>query len=398
MSLPLFWQEYQTSTDHVLPVGVSSSSTVGAPTINQPAVAVVPTGISSAANVGTPTVSDAGGTDHVLPVAVSSQTGVGNPTVSQGAVALSPVAVATATAFVGTPAVSQGPVQVSSVGIASQSVVGAPTVNQGAVSVSPTGIATLPATVGAPILLNTWQLVALGVSTQPPTVGSPAIDQPFIPPAEEIEEAVISIIKICNLALTRIGAQTIASLTEGSAAAVHCKLLYAPQRDALLRMVPWRFATERQALAALTEDPPPQWTYVYQLPSDFLAARYIEPPGGVPWSSDASGLTQSPIVSLPSIPTPKFEVWGRKLMTHQPDAALVYTARAEDPTQFDPLFVEALSYKLAAELVMPLQSDRDTRNLMMRDFQILMSSAMAANNRDAPARIDQAADWIAGRA
>ena len=90
-------------------------------------------------------------------------------------------------------------------------------------------------------------------------------------------------------------------------------------------------------------------------------------------------------------------MWGRKLMTNQPDAALVYTARAEDPTQFDPLFVEALSYKLAAELAMPIQSDRDTRTLMMRDFQILMSSAMAANNRDAPARLDQAADWIAGR-
>ncbi len=205
-----------------------------------------------------------------------------------------------------------------------------------------------------------------------------------------------STVEICNLALVRLGVRTINSLAEGSSQSIHCDLLFEPTRDALLRMVPWRFATARQTLAQLTEPAPAEWSYAYQLPSDGLAARYVEPAAGVGATVDATG-TSPAIASLPNVATPKYEVRGRVLLTHQPDAVLIYTARVEDPTQFEPLFVEALACKLAAELAMPLLSDREMRNLMMRDFQIVMSSAMAANNRDAPARIDRAADWIAGR-
>ena len=88
-----------------------------------------------------------------------------------------------------------------------------------------------------------------------------------------------SFMEICNLALTRIGAQTINSLDEASAQAIHCNLLFGPTRDAVLRQVPWRFATARQALALLDETHPPEWTYGYQKPPDCLAARYIEPTG-----------------------------------------------------------------------------------------------------------------------
>ena len=206
-----------------------------------------------------------------------------------------------------------------------------------------------------------------------------------------------STVEICNLALVRIGGQTINALTEGSAQSIHCSLLYEPTRDALLRMVPWRFATARQQLAALTGAAPAEWSYVYQLPSDCLAARYIEPATGHFTTVDTTGMDPV-IVGIPNTATPKFEVRGRQLMSHQPDAVLIYTARIEDPTRFDPLFAEALSYKLAVDLAMPLQSDREMRNLMMRDFRALMSSAMAANGRDAPTRIDQDASWIAGRA
>ena len=88
-----------------------------------------------------------------------------------------------------------------------------------------------------------------------------------------------SVVEICNLALTRIGAQTINSLAEASAQAIHCNLLFGPTRDAVLRQVPWRFATARQVLALLDETHPPEWAYGYKKPADCLAARYIEPTG-----------------------------------------------------------------------------------------------------------------------
>ena len=213
-------------------------------------------------------------------------------------------------------------------------------------------------------------------------------------------------VEICNLALTRIGAGSINSLTEGSAQSIACGLLFGPSRDALLRQVPWRFATARQVLALLSDDPPPEWTYGYQKPSDCLAARYIEPTGPlVPhgaiyphscyWAECVP--TGSAVTSIPTVETAAFEIRGSTVYTHQPDAVLIYTRRVEDPTQFDPLFVEALSYKLGAELAISRKDDRATRDMMLRDYQTVMAQAAGADARDGTVRADRDADWIRAR-
>ena len=215
-----------------------------------------------------------------------------------------------------------------------------------------------------------------------------------------------SVVQICNLALTRIGVQTINSLTEASAQALDCSLFYEPARDALLRQVPWRFAHGRQALALLTETPPPEWTYVYAKPSDMLAARYIEPTGPVVphgaiyphtcyWADRVP--TGSVVTSTPTVPTAAFELRGQKVFSHQPDAVLIYTARIEDPTLFDPSFVEALSYRLAADLAISRKDDRATRDMMLRDYQGVLAAATAADARDGTLRADQPPDWIRAR-
>ena len=215
-----------------------------------------------------------------------------------------------------------------------------------------------------------------------------------------------SVVEICNLALTRIGAQTINSLDEASAQAIHCNLLFGPTRDAVLRQVPWRFATARQALALLDETHPPEWTYGYQKPSDCLAARYIEPTGPlIPhgavyphscyWAERVP--TGSAVTSIPTVETAAFEIRGTTVYTHQPDAVLIYTAQVADPTAFDPLFVEALSYKLAAELVLAVEADTTLRRLMTQDYQLVMAQAAGADARDGTVRADRDADWIRAR-
>ena len=214
-----------------------------------------------------------------------------------------------------------------------------------------------------------------------------------------------SVVEICNLALTRIGVQTINSLTEASAQALDCNLFYGPARDALLRQVPWRFAHGRQALALLTETPPPEWTYVYAQPSDMLAARYIEPTGPViPHGAiyrhgvfSERVPTGSVVTAMPTLPTAAFELRGQKVFTHQPDAVLIYTARIEDPTLFDPSFVEALSYRLAADLAISRKDDRATRDMMLRDYQGVLAAATAADARDGTVRADLDPDWMRAR-
>ncbi len=149
-------------------------------------------------------------------------------------------------------------------------------------------------------------------------------------------------IDICNLALMRLGTRsTIAALSEGSAEANVCALVYPVVREALLARHPWNFARRRVLLADLGH-PPFGWRYRYATPSDCLRV----------WEVDG--------------PTTPFEISGdldtqgnpiQVILTDRPRAWLTYTARVTDPALFNVRFVEALSWMLAAEMAIALTGD-----------------------------------------
>lgn len=216
-----------------------------------------------------------------------------------------------------------------------------------------------------------------------------------------------SAVSLCNLALTRIGAQTINDLNEASSAARHCSALYAPTRDALLQSQAWRFARARQVLAELTLEPgerSKEWAHVYALPVDCLTPLYIEPSGraltagrgdAFLWPSEA---VTPPVTLRPAQATPDFEVrTGRRILSDQPEAALIYTARIDDPTRFDPLFVEALSWRLAADLASALKGDVRRRQEALREALTATNAARAADAAAATIRDDHDAAWIRAR-
>lgn len=173
-----------------------------------------------------------------------------------------------------------------------------------------------------------------------------------------------SLVDLCNLALLRIGGETITDLDEPSATATACRLLVGPARDGVLRAHPWRFAEAAVRLARLGSAAgdgllEPGWL-AYALPGDCLAPRRLGE--GQP-----------------------FRVRGATLLTPAEPAVLIYTARIDDPGRFDPLFITALAARLAADLVMPLQGDRDTQRQAERAFTHALDAARAADARDAQA-------------
>lgn len=211
-----------------------------------------------------------------------------------------------------------------------------------------------------------------------------------------------SIVSICNLALTRIGAQTINDLEEASSAARHCKALYEPTRDSLLEKHPWRFARSRASLAALVvseADKPREWSQVYALPSDSLTPLYIEPAsaGTIPLHRDCYTGPEYWRQQIPDA-TPPFEVRaGRQIMTDEEDAVLIYTARIEDPTRYEPLFVEALSWRLAGDLASALKGDMRRREGAFAAAQTAINEAETSDARGATIRVQRDADWVAAR-
>lgn len=136
-------------------------------------------------------------------------------------------------------------------------------------------------------------------------------------------------VSICNLALQKLGAKRITSLTEDSPNARTMNACYEAIRDAELRKHRWNFAIRRESLAEDSSAPTHgQFANQFTLPSDFL--RLLEP---------------DPEENLN---THDWTIEGKKILTNY-DAPLEvrFIYRVEDPNEYDSLFVMVLACALA---------------------------------------------------
>jgi hypothetical protein len=137
-------------------------------------------------------------------------------------------------------------------------------------------------------------------------------------------------IDIINLALTRLGESPIQSVDEASPAANAAKLLYDTVRRSVLRDYDWNFALKEVGLSRYTTPKRKDYHYSYALPVDCVRVIKLV---------NSSG----------------FAVSDGSLHTDSEEAQLLYIWDNDDEHTFDSKFVEALSYKLASELAMPVK-------------------------------------------
>lgn len=200
-----------------------------------------------------------------------------------------------------------------------------------------------------------------------------------------------SVVNIYNMALSKIGVtQRVSSLTEETEQRRTCSLWYEQCRDQVLRAYPWGFARTSEALALLSETPPPGWGYAYAYPTSCLLARAITTAAGC----RASSLTyryedyeplwinsqQVPFTIQYSATTSQ-----RIIATDLEAAYLVYTRQISDTTLFDPLFVNALACLLASEAGRALRADARLVREVAAEYQsaIAYAAAMTQNERAA---------------
>ncbi len=190
-----------------------------------------------------------------------------------------------------------------------------------------------------------------------------------------------STVSICNLALGHLGADKIDALTEASTEARACNRFYAQTLDTLLAAgPPWRFARHEAVLAEVAGAEVSgfvggRWAHAYALPVDLIRVRIVRPPDG-PLSGailpgDIQGFDEG---GFP------YELFGDRLLCDLSPAVLRYIRRVDDPSKFPPLFVEALSWHLAARLAMPLTRDAGQRQAA---FQMALQTQAAASAADA---------------
>lgn len=187
-------------------------------------------------------------------------------------------------------------------------------------------------------------------------------------------------VEICRQALAHIGSDTfIESIEENSKEAKTCKMFFQTSLDILLRTYNWNFATKKQALTPYGTAPD-DFAYQYKYPDDCLKARRIMP------------------VGLDTITFNVVNVDGVKVIqTDLEEAVLEYTKKITDLTLLDPLFAEALGYKLATVINTPLSSDKSRMEINNTLLQNSIYNAQQADGNEGQAEEPQEASWIKAR-
>lgn len=173
-------------------------------------------------------------------------------------------------------------------------------------------------------------------------------------------------IDICNLALTHISKKKISSLDETeSEEARRLQVIWHPTRLSVLREYPWNFAMRIEELSKLANESTYGWLFAYQYPSDCVRALKLMGPGIK---------NQQPYRVLQT------SQGNSKMIASNIDGAhLEYTANVLDPMLFDPLFVEALAYKLAATLAVVLTENGSLAKNMLGMYASTIEAARVAD-------------------
>ena len=172
-------------------------------------------------------------------------------------------------------------------------------------------------------------------------------------------------VEICNIALSRVAyTQPIVSFTERSKAAELCRVFYSSLREQVLQAFPWPFAESIVALADIGS-PAPGWAFRYRYPADCLKVRDIVQPG---WRRALRSDQQTPFAL-------GYDSGGWVIHTDQPEAACRFTFKVEDSTFFDAQFADALSWRLAMELALPLSSKPDLQQFATQQFRQALTVA-----------------------
>jgi hypothetical protein len=181
-------------------------------------------------------------------------------------------------------------------------------------------------------------------------------------------------VDICNRALSRVGStKLIEALTQqASVEAAQCNLWYSRLRDELLASFAWPFATARATLTAVDGESRTNWGYVYALPSDSLQVLYLVLAG-----VRRPQVEQRIPFVIESMRDSTGKAWKKVLLSDLAMAEAVYTARIEDPEQFDELFEDALSWRIAVELAYSIVKDPKLAQYAQQQYRASLHAAAA---------------------
>ena len=162
-----------------------------------------------------------------------------------------------------------------------------------------------------------------------------------------------STVDICNLALQRLGAKPISSLSDDSTAARECNRVYDHARDSELRSHPWNFARKRASLAASSTVP--AFGYDFQIED------------------------------------------GNILTDDTAPLKVTYIYQQTDPNAFDQTFVDLLVSRIAMDLVEKLTQSNQKLIAAQNRYVASQREARKVNAFERTAQVPPTDSWITAR-
>src|SRR3990167_3872575 len=150
---------------------------------------------------------------------------------------------------------------------------------------------------------------------------------------------------ICNLALQKLGAESISSLTEDSRNARAVNACYAEMRDAEISAHPWSFARTRATLTASATTPDFEFTYQFTLPVGALRLQ-LPRQAGLEWELEGGAIPTNDGTTI----------------------EMVYYQQITDPNAMPPSFRNALACRIAAQTCEQITQSTTKWEKVMKEY------------------------------
>jgi hypothetical protein len=194
-------------------------------------------------------------------------------------------------------------------------------------------------------------------------------------------------VDIANRALTKLGAARIISFSDDNKQARAVSSMFNIVRDAELRSHIWSFSVKRASLAALVSTPDWGFQKEFQIPSDCLRILMVNDVYGGPSMEDYRNQ-----------PVADYSLEGNKILTDfSAPLKIRYIARIADTTQWDAMFVEAMSCRLAMELAEDLTQSNSKRELAQAEYMAALRGAIRASAVEQPSQAMPDNEWLLSR-
>ena len=190
----------------------------------------------------------------------------------------------------------------------------------------------------------------------------------------------MSKIEIVNRALMKLGEPPISSLSDAQFGRSY-EIIYDDMKELLLSTYPWRFSVGMMYLPRLEEKYGDK--YMYRLPSDCLMVLNVR------------GCEKTDVRDVCADRVVGYEIANNTIVTYVASGVSVeYVKNVDDDMGGSPLFREALSSKIGAELAMRIKQSTSLKQLLENEFYMLLRQAEANNEIVKDTELLKDSSWV----